>query len=654
MASYPSLARRGFILPGRLKASYDGAGTGRRSAAWKAPETGPTSAALSGLQRMRNRSRAATRNDPYGFSAIDRLVSNTIGTGITPKPRHADAAIRGALQELWDYWTEESDADGLCDFYGQQALAARAMYESGEVFVRQRPRRPSDGFAVPMQVQLLEAEFVPHNKNENLGNGNIIRAGIEFNGFGQRTAYWMYRSHPGDALQASSGYNEPVRVPADQVLHIFEPLRPGQLRGIPVLAPILARLKSLDDFDDAVLFRQEVANLFAGFIRKPAPEDAPIDPITGAPIEHDSDGFTPMVGLEPGSMQELQPGEEVDFSSPPDAGSNYPDFMRQQLMAAAAGSGLPYELLTGDLREVNDRVIRVVLNEFRRRIEQRQFGVFVHQLCRPIRAWWLDMAVLAGAIDLPDYQRQRRAYLSTRWVPQGWAYIHPVQDVQARRMEVRAGFTSRAEVALRQGYDAELIDAENAADNKRADSLGLSYDSDAREKTSDDKAQQALAQANKTKAETGLVDAQIRAVNLRAEDEQKRAEAEATHTLAKAKLALADASLKSAQADEATAQARAVVAKVEQDAAESSARIADSDARHALAESESAERIAALREQAEQARHEASVKAAALTEAEAFAREQRELVLRAERDRAECARLEVEAAQAGLAELRGE
>lgn len=97
-------------------------------------------------------------------------------------------------------------------------------------------------------------------------------------------------------------------------------------------------------------------------------------------------------------------------------------------------------MLTGDLRNVDDRVIRVVLNEFRRRIEQRQFGVFVHQMCRPVRAAWLDMAVLAGAIALPDYPRQRRAYLRTRWVPQGWSYLHPVQDVQARRMEVRAGF----------------------------------------------------------------------------------------------------------------------------------------------------------------------------------------------------------------------
>ena len=83
--------------------------------------------------------------------------------------------------------------------------------------------------------------------------------------------------------------------------------------------------------------------------------------------------------------------------------------------------------------------------------------------------------MLSGALVLEDYAQRRREYLRTRWVPQGWAYIQPVQDVQARRMEVQAGFASRSEMVLRTGYDAETVDTENAADLVRATGLGLNY-----------------------------------------------------------------------------------------------------------------------------------------------------------------------------------
>ncbi|MCE0459965.1 phage portal protein [Pseudomonas uvaldensis] len=488
---YPTLSRSGFLLPSNIKASYEGAGEGRRSTGWDAPDNGINSINTPALRNLRGRSRAAVRNDPYAFNVIDKRVSNLIGTGITPRPNTDDGVLRKLLQLLWDDWVDEADADEHTDFYGQQALVARTVETSGECFVRLRPRSVDEGLAVPLQVQILAPEFVPHDKFETTRTGNTIRAGIEFSPGGKRVAYWMYLSHPRDSVSLNAGYNQLVRIPATQVLHIFEPVEPGQLRGVPRLSPVLKRLRSLDNYDDAVLFRQEVANLFAGFISRPAPDSGPMprDPVTGQPLSLDRDGFTPMVALEPGTMQELGPGEEVEFSKPPDAGNNYPDFMRQQLMAAAAGTGTPYEILTGDMREVNDRALRVVLNEFRRRLEQLQFGVYVHQFCRPVRAAWMDMAVLSGALTLDNYAQRRREYLRTRWVPQGWAYIQPVQDVQARRMEVQAGFASRSEMVTRTGYDAETVDAENAADNARAQALGLNYNTHEVVEVTDDKEQ---------------------------------------------------------------------------------------------------------------------------------------------------------------------
>lgn len=463
------------IVSKRLRNSYEGAGTGRRAAGWDAPEAALNAIALPALPTLRKRSRAAVRNDPYALSAISRRVTNIIGTGITPRAQIKDKDLRSEINQLWEDWVDEADADGLTDFYGLQMVVSRMVEESGECFVRLRNRRLEDGFAVPLQLQVLPPDFVPVDRNFKTRAGNIVRAGIEFNAIGQRVAYWMWQSHPGDPTAPRRGYNQLNRIPADQVLHIFEPLEGGQLRGIPRLAPVLLRLKSLDNYDDAVLFRQEVANLFAGFITRPRQDGPPMfDPTTGQAPAADRDG-TPMVGLEPGTMQELLEGEEVVFSDPPDAGNTYVDFMKQQLMATAVGVELPYELLTGDMGDISDRTLRVLLNEFRRRIEQVQFSVYVFQLCRPVRAAWLDTAYLSGVLSLDDYPARRREYLRTRWVPQGWAYIHPVQDVQGKLLEIGAGLASRSEHVLRTGYDAEVVDEENAQDNERARDLGLKY-----------------------------------------------------------------------------------------------------------------------------------------------------------------------------------
>ena len=457
--------------------AFTSAGTGRRSTSWYAPVTSPNRALAGDLSRLINRSRAAIRNDPWASSGIDKLVSNIIGRGITPKSLTKDDGLRDQLQQLFLDWSDESDADGVLSFTGQQSLIARSALEAGECFVRFRPRKPEDGLSVPLQLQIVESEFVPLSYNETRPNGNTIKAGIEFNKVGKRVAYWMHREHPAEMTFDSTKLS---RVPAEQVMHIYEPLRPGQLRGQPVLTQVLLRMFHLDKFDDATLFRQEIANLFTGFITKPSPEQEAVDPLTGNPIQYDSEAL-PMVAMEPGTMQELALGEDVKFNEPPGAGSDYSGFMSQQLMAVAAGIGLPYELLSGDMKGVSDRALRLILNEFRRRIQQIQHNQIIFQLCRPVWNRWFDLAVLNGSIIAPDYYQSKAAYRRVKWIAHGWPYMHPVQDMQAQKMAVRSGFKSRSEVVSEQGYDSEQIDTEITADNRRADDLDLKYDSDSRE-----------------------------------------------------------------------------------------------------------------------------------------------------------------------------
>ena len=456
---------------------YDGTGGGRRALAWMLGNPGAVAALSLAQDELRAKSRDLVRRNAWAAAGIEAFVANAIGTGIKPQSMVQDQATREAIHSLWWDWCEQADAAGLTDFYGLQALATRAMLEGGEALIRLRYRRVEDGLPVALQIQVLEAEHLPTTMNRDLPGGNVIRAGIEFDRLGRRVAYHLYRSHPNDGLLApmsSQGGMDTVRVDAREVIHLFRPLRPGQIRGEPWLTRALVKLNELDQYDDAELVRKKTAAMFAGFITRMAPEDN----LMGESAA-DANGVA-LAGMEPGTLQILEPGEDIKFSAPADVGSSYADFMRQQFRAVAAAMGITYEMLTGDLTQVSYSSIRAGLLEFRRRCEALQHGVIVHQLCRPIWRAWMDQAVLEGAMVLPGYRNDRRTFQGAKWIPQGWSWVDPQKEFNAMKLAIRAGLMSRSEAISGNGYDAEDVDREIAADNARADSLGLVFDSDAR------------------------------------------------------------------------------------------------------------------------------------------------------------------------------
>ncbi|WP_349966988.1 phage portal protein [Wolbachia endosymbiont of Armadillidium arcangelii] len=449
-----------FNKPKIKSSAWDAAGSGRRFFHFQ-PESGSINNLLSqSLEHLRSRSRDMVRKNSYAANIIDTIVSNSVGTGIKPQSKAKDAEFRKKVQELWLRWTDEADSSGINDFYGLQALVCRSMIEGGECFVRLRTRKREDGLCVPLQLQVLESEHLDNKSNQTLANGNVIRNGIEFNRLGQREAYYLFREHPGEG-----SFGESVRVPANDVLHVYRPLRPGQIRGVPWLSTVLLKLYELDQYDDAELVRKKTAAMFAGFITRLDPEANILG--EGEANEHG----VALSGLEPGTMQLLDPGEDIKFSEPSDVGGSY---MRQQLRAIAVGTGITYEQLTGDLTGVNYSSIRAGLIEFRRRCAMLQHNVLVFQFCRPVWDRWIELALLSGELDIGEEWTKKEV----KWIPQGFDWVDPLKDQQAQQMAVRNGFKSRSEVVSELGYDIEEIDQEIAEDQRRASELGLSFDSD--------------------------------------------------------------------------------------------------------------------------------------------------------------------------------
>ncbi|WP_339733155.1 phage portal protein [uncultured Pseudomonas sp.] len=472
-----TLSSRGFIIDGQPltpMTSYDAASQGRRLKGWAPGSAGPTRAVVSQLSTVRARSRDAARNNGWIANAIGNWVSNEVGAGIKPRSKSPDKAFAEASNKLWDEFTAEADYDGVLDVYGLMALAVRGRKEAGEMFVRIRHLELGSGTAVPVQFQLIESEQVPHTHHEQRPETEII-AGVEFNkNTGKRTQYWMYRRHPSDMAQASM---ELIPVPAAEVIHHFAPLRAGQVRGMAETVQALVKARDFDEYDDAELVRKKTRANYTGVIKRDAFEesDYQYDPFTGEPIDNSTG--SPVVGMEPGTFPALLPGEDITLFDG-DQGGGYGDFMRQQLMGIAASFGMPYELVSGDMGKVNDRILRAILNEYRRRIEQYQWLYTIPQLCQRMWEAVIDAGVLSGRLKVSDYATNRKAHVATDWRPHAWRYLHPVQDAQGELMLIKGGLSSRAAAAAERGYDVEDIDEQNRIDTERAASKGLRYSHD--------------------------------------------------------------------------------------------------------------------------------------------------------------------------------
>lgn len=453
---------------------HDGASQSSRVARWRPSSAGPNGAMSASLSTLRVRSRDRVRNDGLADGGLDALATNIVGIGIKPQFTTKNAAFNKKLAAAWLEWTDLCDADGRFDFYGLQAGAVRSMLDGGDAFARLLAQPMGGDMAVPLKLRLFESEFCPIEKSEQYSDRGWTHQGVRFDAAGNRIGYWLHPQHPNDGtLRLAADGNQPMLVNAAEIAQLANTTRPGQIRGEPKLGRALLTLVDFDEYDDAQLVRQKIAALFAGFVRGTA--EAPFF----GDEEKPSEGGVALASLDPGTLQILPDGAQVDFATPPGPGEAFDVVARHYQRKIAKAAGVLYEQMTGDYSQINDRTYRAAVNEFRRKVRMIQHHLLVFQFCRPILRRWLELGLLAGAFRLPRGVSFAEAALAN-WVPEGFAYIHPVQDVQARILERRAGFRSRAEIVSETGRDIDDVDAEIAIEDARADDKKMVLDSDPR------------------------------------------------------------------------------------------------------------------------------------------------------------------------------
>lgn len=464
--------------PRIMRRMYAGAKIGRLTADWFTSNTSADAEIKTSLRKLRDRSRQLCRDNPYARQAKRTTQINVIGQGIrlqsqvmNLRGKKRDDRINTAIEEAWERWCKKDSCDvaGRSSFHMMEMLAAGALPESGEVLFR-LVRQKFGKSRVPLALEILESDLLDEDYQGAVSaKGHEWRMGVEIDKWGRPVRYAFLTRHPGDyGFQGAD--NAGVKhafVPARDVIHLFIPERPQQNRGVPWFASVMDDVHQLEGYEQAAVVRARASSALMGFISSPEGE------LQGDEV----DGQQRISEFEAGVFKYLNPGESITVPnlSAPDA--QYESFVRAKTRRFASGFGASYETISRDFSETNYSSSRLSLLEDREhwRVVQAYLIENFHQR---IFEEWLDAAVLAGELQLPDYELRSDRYDRPRWQARGWSWVDPLKEVQAYREAEAAGYMTKSQIVALLGSDLDDNLQQLAREQQLALELGVNLNAD--------------------------------------------------------------------------------------------------------------------------------------------------------------------------------
>jgi lambda family phage portal protein len=346
-------------------------------------------------------------------------------------------------------------------------LIIRCLARDGEVLVRYLRGRQFGPFG--LQLQILDIDRLDEERNEENVRGGAIKMGVQLNAYGKPTAYHLLRRNPGEyGLWGPANPRDYEVIPADQVVHLYVPDWPEQVRGFPWAHAAMTRLYHLGGFEEAAVVAARVGAAQMGMLERD-PEVSGAASLASA-ADTESAAGEPQITVEAGTFQAIPYGWRMAEGWNP----KYPDaavepFIRSTLRGIAASVGMAYHSLANDPSNVNFSTARVALLEERDMWASLQ-AWFVEHFCLPLFEEWRSMAALSGQLP-QEYTGER--FGEVRFQPRRWQWVDPRNEAAAQVEALEAKLTSRTRIAAQQGEDIEEIFDEIAAEEQMAADAGV-------------------------------------------------------------------------------------------------------------------------------------------------------------------------------------
>lgn len=440
---------------------------------------------------LRQRGRMLYMSAPVATSAINTNRTKVIGTGLTLKSA-IDREILGLTPEQAKVWQRKTEAEfrmwaskkqncdaiGMNNFAGLQQLALVSWLQSGDVFALIKRREPTPSNPYSLRIHLIEADRVstPHKyggaffptytDGENKETGNKIYDGVEVDSDGMVVAYHVRNTYPGQITSESTtwtrvtAYGENTGLP--NILQIMDSERCEQYRGVTYLAQIIEPLLQLRRYTESELTAALIQSFFTAWIvTKTDPSEMPLNEVGSGdiagvpsrnPDEREVSTDPNEYEMGPGTISQLQEGEDVKFGSPNIPAASFDTFVKTLCRLMGAALGIPYEVL---LKEFNSSysASRAAILEAWESFKMRRTWE-VDSFCQPVYELWLAEAVARGRIKAPGFFDDpliRSAWCGARWIGPVQSSLDPKKEAEAAILQIKHGIRTHEQITRETG-----------------------------------------------------------------------------------------------------------------------------------------------------------------------------------------------------------
>lgn len=410
------------------------------------------------IAKIRMRARDLEKNSEIASRYFGILETNLVGTNgymLQMKIKKGDVFDEATNREIeahWKKWCRSSSVDGRMSFREICKAAARGIPRDGEFFARIVKDTERNPYGISLQV--IDPALIDDQYNEVLPNGNIVRLGIEMDGFRKPVAYYVTEKNPrAEMMGMSLDTRVRVRVPAEEIIHLYKMHRPDQTRGWSWLAPVMLALRILNGYIEGALVNSRAGAAKMGFYQTEDPK------VLGLGEE---DATVETTKTEPGTIEVLPVGVKFIGYNPEYPQAQFAPFTKRIMMLIASGLNISYVSLSQDLEAVNYSSIRYGTQEERENFKDAQ-EMIIEKFVTRVFEEWLKMSLTLGKMNLGLRNFERLNQPS--FVGPRWQWVDPLKEINANINAINAGIKSRSEVIAENGRDFYEVMDEIAKEN---------------------------------------------------------------------------------------------------------------------------------------------------------------------------------------------